>query len=104
MLMDTSVTSPFAGSQVGRSVPRLEGRGKVTGRAKYTHTMRLPGMLYAKLFRGTVPNGCIKSVDVRQVDGMSADLFPELYTAWHLSTAARISNQVTLSKLDSVEF
>jgi nicotinamidase-related amidase len=39
------------------------------------------------------------------VDGMSADdLFPELYTAWHLSTAARISNQVTLSKMDSVEF
>ena len=39
------------------------------------------------------------------VDGMSADdLFPELYTAWHLSTAARISNQVTLSKMNSVEF
>ena len=42
------------GSQVGRSVPRLEGRDKVTGRAEYTHTMRLPGMLYAKLFRSTV--------------------------------------------------
>jgi nicotinamidase-related amidase len=28
------------------------------------------------------------------VDGMSADdLFPELYTAWHLANAARISNQ-----------
>lgn len=39
------------------------------------------------------------------VDGMSADdLFPELYTAWHLATAARISNQVTLTKLDTVEF
>lgn len=39
------------------------------------------------------------------VDGMSADdLFPELYTAWHLSTAARISNQVTLSQLNAVEF
>ena len=26
------------------------------------------------------------------VDGMSADeVFPELYTAWHLTTAARIS-------------
>ena len=30
------------------------------------------------------------------VDGMSADdAFPELYTAWHLATAARISGQVT---------
>jgi len=33
------------------------------------------------------------------VDGMSADeVFPELYTAWHLATAARISSNVTLTK------
>jgi len=39
------------------------------------------------------------------VDAMSADdLFPELYTAWHLSTAARISAQVTLTKLDMIGF
>ena len=39
------------------------------------------------------------------VDGMSADdLFPELYTAWHLANAARISNQVTLTKLDMIGF
>jgi nicotinamidase-related amidase len=39
------------------------------------------------------------------VDAMSADdLFPELYTAWHLSTAARISNQTTLTKLDMISF
>jgi len=51
------------GSQVGRSMPRLEGRAKVTGRAEYTHTMRIPGMLHAKLFRSTVPHGKIRSVD-----------------------------------------
>jgi len=39
------------------------------------------------------------------VDGMSADgVFPELYTAWHLTTAARISNQVTLTKLEMIGF
>ena len=39
------------------------------------------------------------------VDAMSADdLFPEAYTAWHLSTAARISNQVTLTRLDMIGF
>jgi nicotinamidase-related amidase len=39
------------------------------------------------------------------VDGMSADeVFPELYTAWHLATAARISPQVTLTKLDMIGF
>jgi CO/xanthine dehydrogenase Mo-binding subunit len=51
------------GSQVGRSVPRLESRDKVTGRAEYTHTMRLPGMLFAKIFRSTVAHGKIKKID-----------------------------------------
>ena len=38
------------------------------------------------------------------VDGMSADdVFPELYTAWHLATAARISPQVTLTKFDLIK-
>ena len=51
------------GSQVGRSVPRLESRDKVTGRAEYTHTMRVPGMVHAKIFRSTVAHGKIKSID-----------------------------------------
>jgi nicotinamidase-related amidase len=39
------------------------------------------------------------------VDGMSADdVFPELYTAWHLATAARISAQVTLTKFEMIGF
>ena len=39
------------------------------------------------------------------IDAMSADdLFPELYTAWHLANAARISNQVTLTRLDEITF
>jgi CO/xanthine dehydrogenase Mo-binding subunit len=53
----------IAGGQVGRSLPRLEARDKVTGRAEYTHTMRLPGMLYGKIFRSTVAHGRIKSID-----------------------------------------
>ncbi len=56
--------NPIGGGQIGRSVPRLEAREKVTGRAEYTHLMRLPGMLYGKIFRSTVPHGRIKSIDV----------------------------------------
>jgi CO/xanthine dehydrogenase Mo-binding subunit len=62
------------GSQIGRSLPRLEGRDKVTGRAEYTHTMRIPGMLHAKLFRSTVPHGKIKSVDIRAAQSVSGVL------------------------------
>jgi len=39
------------------------------------------------------------------VDGMSGDeVFPELYTAWHLTTAARISAKVTLTKFEMIGF
>jgi CO/xanthine dehydrogenase Mo-binding subunit len=51
------------GPQVGRALPRIEAREKVTGRAEYTHLMRLPGMLHAKIFRSTVAHGRIKSID-----------------------------------------
>jgi CO/xanthine dehydrogenase Mo-binding subunit len=53
----------MGGGQIGRSIPRLEAREKVTGRAEYTHLMRLPGMVHGKIFRSTVPHGRIKSID-----------------------------------------
>jgi CO/xanthine dehydrogenase Mo-binding subunit len=56
-------TGVSAGRQIGRSLPRLEAREKVTGRAEYTHTMQLPGMLHGKIFRSTVAHGRIKSID-----------------------------------------
>ena len=49
---------------VGRSIPRLEGRAKVTGRAEYVHNLRLPGMLHGKIFRSTIAHGRIKRIDV----------------------------------------
>jgi CO/xanthine dehydrogenase Mo-binding subunit len=56
-------TTTTAGGQVGRSLPRLEAREKVTGGAEYVHTMRFPGMLSGKIFRSTVAHGRIKSID-----------------------------------------
>ncbi|HLL28271.1 MAG TPA: xanthine dehydrogenase family protein molybdopterin-binding subunit [Xanthobacteraceae bacterium] len=63
-------TKPMGGGQIGRSVPRLEAREKVTGRAEYTHLMRLPGMLHGKVFRSTVPHGRIKSIDTSAAKAM----------------------------------
>ena len=59
-----------AGRQVGRSLPRIEARAKVTGRAEYTHPMRLPGMLHAKIFRSTVAHGRIISIDASAAQKM----------------------------------
>ncbi|HMI95842.1 MAG TPA: xanthine dehydrogenase family protein molybdopterin-binding subunit [Micropepsaceae bacterium] len=62
-------------NQIGRSIPRLEARAKVTGRAEYVHNMRVPGMLYGKIFRSTVAHGCILSIDTsaaRETEGVYA--------------------------------
>ena len=58
-----NVVRPMPGGQVGRSVPRLEAREKVTGRAEYTHNLTVPGMLHVKLARSTVAHGRILSID-----------------------------------------
>ncbi|HVH76614.1 MAG TPA: xanthine dehydrogenase family protein molybdopterin-binding subunit [Stellaceae bacterium] len=56
--------------QIGRSLPRLEARAKVTGRAEYVHNLRLPGMLYGKIFRSIVPHGRIRGVDTAAARAM----------------------------------
>ena len=48
---------------VGRSVPRSEGRAKVTGRARYVDDIVLPGMLFGATVRSDVPRGRILGID-----------------------------------------
>jgi CO/xanthine dehydrogenase Mo-binding subunit len=55
----------LAGSEhgiVGVSVPRKEGRDKVTGVARYVDDIRLPGMLYGATVRSKVARGKIKGI------------------------------------------
>jgi xanthine dehydrogenase YagR molybdenum-binding subunit len=48
---------------IGRSIPRLDGVQKVTGRARYTFDIQLPGMLYARQVISSVPHARVKSID-----------------------------------------
>ena len=45
---------------IGTSVPRKEGREKVTGQAQYVDDMLLPDMLHGATVRSQVPRGKIK--------------------------------------------
>ena len=47
---------------VGTSVPRMEGRGKVTGHSRYVDDMVLPGMLFGATVRSCFPRGKIKKL------------------------------------------
>jgi CO/xanthine dehydrogenase Mo-binding subunit len=47
---------------VGRSVPRREGRAKVTGAARYVDDVTLPGMLFGATVRSAVPRGIVRGI------------------------------------------
>jgi CO/xanthine dehydrogenase Mo-binding subunit len=48
---------------VGQSVPRKEGRDKVTGRSQYVDDMVLPNMLFGATVRSQIPRGRIKKIN-----------------------------------------
>ncbi len=50
-------------SVVGKRVKRIDAYAKVTGSAKYTADIRLPGMLYGKILRSHYPHATIRSID-----------------------------------------
>ena len=47
---------------VGQSVPRKEGRDKVTGKSQYVDDMVVPGMLFGATVRSQIPRGRIKKI------------------------------------------
>jgi xanthine dehydrogenase YagR molybdenum-binding subunit len=55
-----------ARSVVGKPQPRLDAVAKVTGRAKYTHDVNLPGMLFARFVRCPHARATVKAVDVAE--------------------------------------
>jgi CO/xanthine dehydrogenase Mo-binding subunit len=47
---------------IGRSVPRKEGRSKVTGEARYVDDLTLPGMLHGVTVRSPVARGLLRKI------------------------------------------
>ena len=48
---------------VGHAHRRIEGIAKVTGRARYTHDLRFPGMLHARILRSPYARARVRRVD-----------------------------------------
>ncbi len=64
---------------VGRSVPRKQGREKVTGGENYPVNFELPGMLHGAILRSSRPHANVKHLDVEgtgSVAGVHAVLTP----------------------------
>jgi nicotinate dehydrogenase subunit B len=52
----------------GRATPRTDAREKVTGEAKFTGDIRLPGMLYASVLRPPAHGAKLKSADTAEAE------------------------------------
>jgi xanthine dehydrogenase YagR molybdenum-binding subunit len=57
-------------SIVGTDVPRIDGHLKVTGQARYTHDIKLPGMLYAAVLRSPLPAATLTKLDLGPAEKM----------------------------------
>ncbi len=55
-------------SPVGKSVPRIDARPKVTGEAVYVYDMRLPGMLVGKMLRSPHAHAKIVKIDTSKAE------------------------------------
>ncbi|WNG57797.1 xanthine dehydrogenase family protein molybdopterin-binding subunit [Archangium gephyra] len=65
---------------IGKPVSRLDGIEKVTGKARYTFDVQLPGMLWAKWVAAPYPHARIKSIDTSAAErypGVRAIHIPE---------------------------
>ena len=50
---------------VGKSIPRKEGRKKVTGQALYVDDLKFDGMLHGVTVRSSIARGRIKSISFK---------------------------------------
>ena len=55
---------------VGKPVSRMDAHDKVTGKAKYSGDVRLPGMLCARILRPPVHGATLKKVDTSEAERM----------------------------------
>lgn len=60
------VKKPSEFKIIGKSVKRRDGYDKVTGKAKYTGDIQLPGMLYARILRPPAHGAKLISVDLSE--------------------------------------
>jgi xanthine dehydrogenase YagR molybdenum-binding subunit len=56
--------------QMGKPRPRGEAPLKVTGQAKYTYDVKLPGMLYGRMIGAEVAAGEILSIDTAKAEAL----------------------------------
>src|SRR4051794_38643533 len=79
---------------VGKPLSRVDGRDRVTGAARYTYDVQLPGMLYAVVLRSPHPHARLVKVDTSK-----AEKLPGVRAAISRNNAPEISWYAGMSTL-----
>jgi nicotinate dehydrogenase subunit B len=66
----STLKAPQSFQVMGRSLPRLDIPGKVTGKPAYVHDLRLPGMVHARVVRPPSYAAELRSIDPAPVERM----------------------------------
>ncbi len=73
---------------VGKRIKRTDARAKVTGEAKYTADIQLPGMLYGAMLQANYPNARIKSIDTT-----AAERYPGVFAVHIFKQAVELAEE-----------
>jgi xanthine dehydrogenase YagR molybdenum-binding subunit len=91
-------------SVVGKPTPRLDGRMKVTGAARYTADIRLPGMLHARVVRSPHPHAKVRSIDTSMAERHPGVRAVHVLSHLRGSAVLRDASQEVPSKLPIVRY
>jgi len=59
---------------IGKNVPRIDGREKATGAAKYTGDLKFPNMLFGKILSSPYAHAKILSIDTSEAENRVSKL------------------------------
>jgi xanthine dehydrogenase YagR molybdenum-binding subunit len=74
---------------IGKSIPRIGARAMVTGAARYTVDVRLPGMLFARVLRSPHAHARVLSIDTS-----AAERHPEVRAVYVVTENRRAASRI----------
>ena len=93
-------------SLIGKPIPRVDARAKVTGKAKYAADYSLPDMLWCKLLRSPYPHARILNIDTsraKRLSGVKAIVTGKDFGGWTWGWMASTRDEPPLA-VDKVRY
>ncbi|MBN1850109.1 MAG: molybdopterin-dependent oxidoreductase [Deltaproteobacteria bacterium] len=87
-------------SVIGKRIPRIDGRVKVTGEAKYAADYALPGMLWCKILRSPFAHARIKHIDTSRaakLPGVKAVITGKDFYGWRWGWMPKTRDEAPLA-------